>query len=525
MPVREILLWTLLAFLVFAGLAAHFAAIDNNDGYQYVSVAENISRTGRFATSLIHFDIERAHAQMPAPETTFPPGYSAVIFLVSTLGPARELAAEAVSILGATLVALLLCVLCPVIGCSLNATRFAVFLWLASAYAGIHSRTLASESLFTAAVTGAVLLLLMSDRRMRQNGVVPLSLLGAFVLAALSAWIRYAGYFIFFGFLLYALIPLLMKVKRKSVVLASLVAGGGIIAGLLLRNFVLTSSWQGSNTRPFSSPAGEIAWGGARALIKLIFGDDARTDLTFPAIGVCALILVGVTALINTRKRPWLPASLYVSLGLLCVYCGLMFWAGLRTPINFGSRMFFPVLPLILAVLSWFFDCAIENVSSSIRKRQIVAASILAFTVCYVITNARSQVAALPPSPAAMVRWQLAQIDDHGKSVGAWLESHLDSGTTIVAAEGQAAGYVLHRPTVSLVEHRFSEVDWTEAQVRQTMTVFRAEYLLVFPRAEASTAPSQRESPFLSSLVNRQYPDWLQIAESTPEVIVYQRIR
>ncbi|HZR29488.1 MAG TPA: hypothetical protein VFA71_11985 [Terriglobales bacterium] len=525
MSIREAVLWTTLAVLVFAGVAIHFGAIDCNDGYQYVSIAENISTTGQVATSLVHFDTERAHAEIPAPETWLPPGYSAVIYLVSRLGPGRELAAEIVSVLGAVLVALFLCRLCPVIGCSVNATRFPVFLWIASSYAAAYSRTLASESLFTAAVTAAILLLLVSDQSLRRHDAVPTTLISAFVLSGLSSWIRYAGYFIFCGFLLYALLLLFMNVKRKIVVYASLLAGGSIIAALLLRNIVLTSSWQGSNTTPFSSPVLETASISVRAFIKLIFGDDARTHIWLPIIGGCTVILLSAAALLNARRR--LPASrpLYILMSLLCVYCALMFFAGLHTPISFGSRMFFPVLPLILALMSWFFVWAGQSVSFAGNKRQIAVLSISVFTVSYVITNIRSQFAALPPSPAATVRQQLAQPDDQGMPLGDWIDSHLDSRTTIVAAEGQATGYVLHRPTVSLVEHRFSMVNWTEAQVRQTMTVFHAQYLLVFPGAGPSDAPSEYESQFLSSLVKRQYPDWLQIAESNPEVIVYQKIR
>ncbi|HTC94090.1 MAG TPA: hypothetical protein VK699_11595 [Terriglobales bacterium] len=525
MSLREILLWTLIAALVFAGLAAHFGVIEDNDGYQYVSVAENISTTGHIATSLVYFDTEREHGMIPAPETTFPPGYSAVISLVSKLGPSRELAAEIVSILGAILVTLFLCKLCLAIGCSLNATRFAVCLWLASSYACAYSRSLGTESLFAAVITAAILLLVMSDQSLRQHGVIPFTLIWAFVLAGLSAWIRYAGLFIFCGFFLYALVLLLTSVRRKFVVWESLLAGGGIVASLLVRNIVLTSTWKGGNTKLYSNPFFETAWIGMRGFIKLVFGDDARIDIRIPLIGGCAIILLGAAALMNAKKRPPLSRPLYILTGLFCVYSALMLLAGMHTPINFGSRMFFPVLPLILAVLSWFLAWAVENVFSAGRKRQLAMISISVFTASYVIANTRSDIAALPPSPAATVRQQLAQLDDQGKSLRTWLESHLDSRTSIVAAEGQAAGYVLHRPTVSLVEHRFSVVDWTEPQVRQTMTIFRAQYLIVFPQADPSDAPSEYESPFLSSLTNRQCPDWLQIAESSPKVIVYQRVR
>lgn len=524
MSLHEMLLWTLLAALVFSGLALHFGAIDCNDGYQYVSIAENMSNNGKIATSLVHFDTERAHATIPAPVTWFPPGYPAAIFLVSESGLAREAAAEVISALSVVLVAPFLAKLCAALGCGVNATRFAVLLWLASAYAGEYSRTVSSEALFTAVITAAILLLVLSDQKLQERGAVPVTLIWVFVLAALSAWVRYAGYFIFCGFLVYASVLLLMKVRRKNVVFGSLAAGGSIIGALLLRNFVLSSSWQGSNTTPFSAPLLETAAAGVRAFIKLIFGDVARTAILLPAIGCCAIIVLIVVALVHARKRLPFARSLCIVAGIVCVYCALMFYAGLRTPISFGSRMFFPVLPLILALLSWFFAWTMQSVPAG-RRRQVMKTSIAVFTVCYVITNTRSQVAALPPSPAATARQQLAKPDDHGLPVREWIDGHVGSQSAIVAAEGQAAGYVLHRPTVSLVERRFSQVNWTEAQVWQTMAVFHAQYLLVFPGANRDDAPSEYESPFLLSLIHRQYPDWLQIAESNPEVIVYQKIR
>ena len=363
MSPRETLLWTVVAAVTFVGLAAYFGEVDNNDGYQYVSIAENIRSTGHISTSLVHFDTEREHATIPAPETTFPPGYSAFISLVSILGPGPDFAAEIVSVLGAILVALFLCKLCLVIGCSVNAARFAVILWLANSYALAFSRTVASESLFAATITAAILLLLVSDQTLRRDEAVPRTLTWAFILAGLSAWIRYAGYFIFCGFLLYALVLLLMKVSRKIVVLQSLLAGGSLITALLVRNFLLTSTWRGGNTIPFSNPIAEIARNGVGALTKLVFGDYARADLRVPVIGLCAVIVLVAVALIRTNGRFPLSRPVFLLTGLICVYSALMFYAGLHTPINFGARMFFPILPLILAVLGWFFSWTVESLS------------------------------------------------------------------------------------------------------------------------------------------------------------------
>ena len=53
----------------------------SNDAYQYLSIAENLRTRGKIATSIVHFDTERARGRLPAPETTFPPGYSLALIL------------------------------------------------------------------------------------------------------------------------------------------------------------------------------------------------------------------------------------------------------------------------------------------------------------------------------------------------------------------------------------------------------------------------------------------------------------
>jgi hypothetical protein len=154
-----------------------------------------------------------------------------------------------------------------------------------------------------------------------------------------------------------------MKVSRKIVVLQSLLAGGSLITALLVRNFLLTSTWRGGNTIPFSNPIAEIARNGVGALTKLVFGDYARADLRVPVIGLCAVIVLVAVALIRTNGRFPLSRPVFLLTGLICVYSALMFYAGLHTPINFGARMFFPILPLILAVLGWFFSWTVESLS------------------------------------------------------------------------------------------------------------------------------------------------------------------
>ena len=74
---REIALWSLLALLQFVVcfLVSGQARL-GNDGYQYLSIVDNLSAGRGIATDIPYFDVERRHGVIPAPLTTFAPGFS-----------------------------------------------------------------------------------------------------------------------------------------------------------------------------------------------------------------------------------------------------------------------------------------------------------------------------------------------------------------------------------------------------------------------------------------------------------------
>jgi hypothetical protein len=69
----EVLIWALL--LTSAGCVARAwrPQPPTNDGYQYLSVAQNQTSGHGISTSLVCFDSERSHGVIPAPLTTFAP--------------------------------------------------------------------------------------------------------------------------------------------------------------------------------------------------------------------------------------------------------------------------------------------------------------------------------------------------------------------------------------------------------------------------------------------------------------------
>lgn len=127
-----------------------------NDSYQYLSVAENLNRGRGLTTSLVHFDTERSHGRIPAPLTSFPPGYPAVVALASRLAGDDEGAARAVSLVSHAGTAALLAWALLLAGVSAFFRRVVLLLFATNAVALNFSTAVLSESLYMLLSTGAL---------------------------------------------------------------------------------------------------------------------------------------------------------------------------------------------------------------------------------------------------------------------------------------------------------------------------------------------------------------------------------
>ena len=86
----EVCAWCALAWILALLLLHVHTPGFGNDGYQYLSVADNISRGNGIQTSIIYFDRERMHQTIPAPMVTFAPLYSVLIAALHRLGLSLE---------------------------------------------------------------------------------------------------------------------------------------------------------------------------------------------------------------------------------------------------------------------------------------------------------------------------------------------------------------------------------------------------------------------------------------------------
>src|SRR3954471_2823330 len=127
----------------------------SNDGYQYLSVVDNLAAGHGIATNLVHFDVERAHETIPAPLTTFPAGFPLATAALHATGMAPESAGVAVSLFALALAVALLGLTGNALGFSPSLARFALFAFAANANALFWGGAVASEMLFTALVVAA----------------------------------------------------------------------------------------------------------------------------------------------------------------------------------------------------------------------------------------------------------------------------------------------------------------------------------------------------------------------------------
>jgi hypothetical protein len=539
--------------LLFCVLAAALLALSHgvtdrantgNDSYQYLSVAENLSKGNGLSTSLINFDAERRSHVVPAPLTTFPPGYAVAIAGASRLGVSGERAGILLSALSFIALFPLLIWGARIIAIRPGITRLMLVWLLANAWATKYPLMVLSESAFTAVSTFAVVAIMASEQRSpgARGGALLLAL--GFGLLGLAYWVRYAGLLVFVSVLGYALLAASVRRDRRSfVTLAWCTLPLAIIGVGVARNLALTATWQGGNTKKVVHPLLPTLKTFAISIYHLFFGDGVPTRFDF-AEALLILAVLGV-ALVVIRARSgadayaaWepspapVPESARAPLALLAlviaIYCLGMIYLGVFSVISFGTRMFYPVLPLALLALGYLFT-RVEALTCGrpLRRLGLVASAAL-LTICYAGINARGVIAAAEISPAqtARARFQAPEVfpASDGRPLRDWIDENVPPSAVIVATDAQPTGYVLDRRVVALTEAEYSDEIWSEETVDALMATYGAEFLILYPEEHASRVPAQRESPFLAGLIEGKLPPYLVRAARSREVIVFRRI-
>jgi hypothetical protein len=519
-------LWDAVAWAVIAGLlmmviaARVQAPLFSNDSYQYLSVAENLRSGNGATTSLVHFDTERATNQIPAPLTMFPPGYSVLVAAVSIVGVSVPTAALLVAMLSFMALGPLLFWGARMLHLRrMTAWGIGIAL-LANSSTTIYPVNILSESTFTALSTAAALCAVASRGHERP---VPI-LLMASALAGASYGVRYAGLFIVVALISFLAAVALRRRDRSSLMaLATTGVATAVVAAGMLRNHVITSSWKGGNTKHVVNPVAHLVVSTARSAEQLVLGEH----VPFRA-GPLQLAFVGGTGLIlwlawryrePLRKQPSTLAFLW---WYVAIYTAGLVYAGAFTVVSFVTRMFYPLLPLLLlgcgALLERVWRTAETNFAA--RDKTVLRVAVAIATVAYLGANVRSSLVPQQAAPHARMAAMLAEPARDGESLRAWIERNIAPNAVLVASDAQATGYVLERRVVSLTPSEQTETVWDASTVHALMARADAHYLLLWSRKDSARVPEQEESPFLMSLVRGDLPSWLELAAENDDVKV-----
>lgn len=519
----EVIIWALLAFLAASSIRTFKPMPLSNDSYQYLSVADNVRSARGIATSLVHFDTERSHGRIPAPLTTFPPGYPVAIAATAKVSGDLETAGRLLSGLCYAGTAALLLAALVAAGTTVFVRQIILCMFCANAVCLEFSTAVMSESLYMLLSTGAVVALLWAERRSTiTRGALTWAVLG-YVLAGLSYYVRYAGLFLIAALVSHALLQLLLHRNRTRVVLlAAALIPLICVAPLMLRNIAYVGTWKGGNEMPVHNALKGVAADYVRAQLHLFLGQHQVTFKIWEALLLAGAFTIAALLISLLRKGGWWvqPAGTTL-LVLLCVivYTVAMLCAAWRTDISFGTRYFQPILPLYLILLgigsTRLMSRWTQGPASVLLKLGFVVA-----TIGYAGINARDLLEPLPPAEYELLAKEYAEPASNGEPLLKWIDSHMATRDPIASAEGQATGYLLHRPTMSLVGNQFSRERWECDEVKRQMERFGARYLILYkpPPSNIDEESLLKQSNFVATAVSRQPPCGFVIAIENPRI-------
>ncbi len=503
-----------------------------SDTYQYLSVAKNTLAGWPGYTSLVHFDAERSFGTLPSPLVTFPLGYPTLVALWTWLGVSPYHA----MLLNNTL-AIAACLFAMGYGMKrLQLDTRAIHVVLAAfavnASLGRFSSIGLTESVFMGAITVGGLLLASTANQKHSTGRA----VAAGLIIGLAYHVRYAGLFVLVGLMGVAALSWLVgrRDRFRHYAVAVLVAGPIVAAGLL-RNTLLVGTWRGGNEKVVHHPLGGVVTETVRAFDSLLLGERLTRveNLAHAAIIAIALLCIGIMLRQRLgRQHTGDQASAKTAsvagqeLGMIVLtYCACMFYAGLKTVISYGDRMFLPILPMLLVTLA----CA--EMASRVRPNPAqgqgaskwLQAGFIVLCLGYVGVNASHLLAhPLDRSRTQTTHDMLLVEQRDGKTAADVVRSLVAGGKSIIASDGQMLGHMLNQPTVSMVSQEYSSKEWTQALVRETARRFKSGAVVIrrpAPKEESNIdiVPSE----FVRQLAQGIHPEWLQPAYVSEGVIVY----
>lgn len=533
----DIWIWVCVAAgLLTLRLFPSFAPELNHDSFQYLSAADN-ALAGRLGyTSLIHFDVERSFGVLPAPMLTFPSGYPLAIALVSLAGVSTPTAALILSVLATIACIPLLVWLGLQLGLSRPLRNVVVACFVFNGIVSEFASAALSESLFMFLALLSVAALVLA--RLHRNGSGLRYWFAAGLAFGAAYFVRYAGLFFIVGLALLLVRHLINRDRllAKGNAIALAVASVFVMVGIT-RNMLLVGNWRGRDEMVVSNTLLSVLAQTGQAVNGLFLGvgtgNSAPGGTFVPKVVLSALLALGIAWLAwnRWRRRPIvhekpLPtngAAIDVLL-LSATYAACMAYAGLTSAISYGAaRNFLPLIPLILLLFGLLLRFLLPNHEQRAAGHRLPVAALGVSLCCYVYLNVLVIRKPLVDQ-LTVVAEQFKSGRDGATATRAAVLSRAGPRGVILANNGQAMGYFLGRPTISMVGPTFSQVVWDEPTVRETIQRFHVAEVVITAPLPGRPGDIEIPSPFVEQLARGNAPAWLKLEDRSGSLLTYTPI-
>ena len=519
---REVLIWALIALAASIGMRLARPLPVLNDGYQYLNVAGNLQNGRGLTTSLVHFNTERSHGTIPAPLTSFAPGYPLAVAAAGLVTRNLDDAARWISGISFAITAGLLAWGLILLRIPVFARIALTLLFITNFVTLTYSAAVLSELLFTALTTGAILTLIWNEPTKRSARLPAVRVAVPFVLIGLAYLGRYAGMLLVVPVTAYALFRFWQRRDRTPVVHFALAFLPLVPFSIVsLHNWLSTGTWRGGNEVPTYTPPLTVAADYVRSQYHLLFGEHAVRAGVWEF-----LVLAGLAWLAVIGLRSWNKSTAGVEiesaawswmLVTTVFYSAAMCYLAMRVTISFADRMFQPLLPVYLLMAGLVLSRVARAAGGAAWK---VALAML--VVGCIGTNARDFSDPPMRDMTAVITGLYAKPIPAGKSLRGWVDSTIPMGEAILAGDGQVTGFVLQRPTVSLLEAHYSTVRWNCGTVSETMRTFHSQYVFLYQPWVNPALPLADESDFVRASLKGAPPCGFTIAAQTPDIVILQ---
>ena len=507
-----------------------------NDSYQYLSIAKQAFKGNYGYTNLVTFDRERSYGIIPAPATGFPLGYSTLIALVGWFKVPVETAGWMISALSTAGCVPLLMFILTNLNLSRSLKVFAAGFFVCNASTIKFGSAVLSEALFCFLVLLAVTLILRAQQHNKAGFFLWVS---AGMTFGAAYFVRYAGMFFILGVGFLVIRHAFLKQRNLLLGYLGVLLSASIwLFGGLLRNLMLTGNWRGGNEKVIENQLISIIFYTARALNSLILGPGTMADTGALRLAAIILFGIGIVCLMNKQFKQirlklfnYSPEfsgfSLDVAI-LIFVYSACMFYAGLTTVIDYNYRMFVPILPLVVILLFQMVDRVRQLISKtdSWRScwRQRVGLTMIGLAmILYAYLNLL--VLKLPVSREGETILKILDSKTHIQiSVRDAVNKLTGPNGIIIANHGQALGYFLDHPTLSLVGPQYSDEKWDENAIAALVRRYNARAIVIAAWQGLQDNDDIIPSPFIRSLTQNSPPKWLSLAHRSEGVLVYKAV-